>query len=216
MTWRLMLVTDRRRLAPEARTTRDELLALEALLDEAVSAGVDVIQLREPDLDARTLLGCADGVARRVTGTNVRLVVNDRADVAIAAGAHGVHLPGRGLQARRVRTLAPGVLGRSIHSGEAADDADLDYLLFGTVFASASKPAAAPAGIDALRHAVRRTALPVLAIGGITPQTVGACLEAGARGVAAIAPFLPPGRAPQAMGVGPAVRAFREALSRIC
>jgi thiamine monophosphate synthase len=97
-----------------------------------------------------------------------------------------------------------------------ADSADADYLLFGTVFATESKPGQQAAGLDALSRAVARNSRPVLAIGGVTPARAAACVDAGASGVAAIGAFLPPGRSADAMGMGPAVRAFREALSRIC
>jgi len=213
----VVLVTSRRRLSPDARTTRDELVALDAFLDDAIAAGVDVIQIRERDLESGLLCSSVEGVVRRAAGSNVRVLVNDRVDVAIAAVAHGVHLPAAGLPAQRVRSLMPGaMLGRSIHPGESFDDVGLDYLMFGTVFPSDSKPGLTPSGTTVLAEVAARSAVPVLAIGGVTPARTGACLEAGASGIAAIGAFLPPGRSPEAMGVGPAVRAFREALARIC
>lgn len=213
----LVLVTSRRRLSPDARTPRAEWLALEKFLEEAVAAGVDVVHIREPDAESGALCRCVEAAVRCASGADVRVLVNDRADVAVLAGAHGVHLPARGLPSSRVRSLMPrAVIGRSVHEGDAPDSAGLDYVLFGTVFASESKPGVAPSGIEALAQASARYTVPVLAIGGVTPARATACLEAGASGVAAIGAFLPPGRSPDAMGVGPAVRAFREALSRIC
>jgi thiamine-phosphate diphosphorylase len=213
----LTLVTSRHRLSPDARTARDEWVALEALLDEAIDARVDVIQIREPDAEARQLCACVDAVVRRASGSDVRVVVNDRVDVAVGTGADGVHLPARGLPSPRARRLMPGgIVGRSVHQGDPLDLAGLDYVLFGTVFASESKPGVDAAGVDALAEIAARIAVPVLAIGGITPQRARACLDAGASGIAAIGAFLPPGRSSDGLGVRPAVRAFREALSRIC
>jgi thiamine-phosphate pyrophosphorylase len=136
----IALVTDRRRLTPTARTTADEVAALEAFLDAAIDGGVDLIQIRERDLSALVLEGLLTRVVHRAYRTRVRVVVNDRADVALAAGAHGVHLPGLGLPAARVRALRPEwLLGRSVHEGDDLAEAGLDYVIFGTVFPSASK-----------------------------------------------------------------------------
>lgn len=210
----LMLVTDRRRLSPDARTIGQELAALERFLDEAIEAGVDLLQLREPAVPAGSLARLARRAAARAAGTRVRVLVNDRADVAAVAGAAGVHLPARGLPASRLRVIDRGwLVGRSVHSGEAVDEPDVDYLIFGTVFPSASKPGEAGAGLAGLGEAARAARVPVLAIGGITPPRAAACAAAGAAGVAAIGVFLPPGRAPEAMGIGPAARALRAALA---
>ena len=224
MTLAITLVTDRRRLAPVARTTRDEIVALEAFLDPAIDVGVDVIQIREPDLDGRLLEGLVTRVVRRARGAGVRVLVNDRADVAIAGGADGVHLRASSPQASRVRTLHPSwLMGRSVHEGDGPSEAGGDYVLFGTVFPSASTiparggaggPAGkTPAGLAGLARAVAASAVPVLAIGGITPAGAATCAAAGAAGVAAIGLFLPVGCSPDAMGAGPATRALRAALA---
>jgi thiamine-phosphate pyrophosphorylase len=212
----LCLVSSRRALSPEARTVAEELAALERFLDQAIGAGVDLIQVREPDLEARVLERFVAGVAKRADGTGVRVVVNDRLDVALAASAAGVHLRSDGPPPVRVRDVCPPgfAIGRSVHS--AAETAGLaehvDYLLFGTVFESRSKRAGSPvAGLDELRRAVAATPAPVLAIGGITPARARACLETGAAGVAAIGVFLPEGRAAGGLGVERAVRELRAA-----
>jgi thiamine-phosphate diphosphorylase len=216
VTGTIALVTDRRRLSPAARTTRDEIAALEGFLDAAIEAGVDLIQLRERDLEAGPLEDLVARVVGRTHGTAVRVLVNERADVALVAGAHGVHLSSASMPAARVRTLCPSwLIGRAVHGSHTVGEAGLDYVLFGTVFASASKPAGhRPAGLDALARVVSAAAVPVLAIGGITPAGAEACAAVGAAGVAAIGLFLPPGRSPEAMGAVPAVRALREALRR--
>jgi thiamine-phosphate diphosphorylase len=216
----LMLVTDRRRLSPDARTIEQELAALERFLDEAIDADVDINQLREPAVPAGSLASLARRAAARAAGTRVRVLVNDRADVAAVAGAAGVHLPARGLPASRLRAIDRGwLIGRSVHVGDAidaidkTDEPDVDYLIFGTVYPSASKPGEAGTGLAGLGAAARAARVPVLAIGGITPPRAAACAAAGAAGVAAIGVFLPPGRTPEAMGVGPAARALRAALA---
>lgn len=213
----LHLITSRRRLSPGAHTVAAELAALEAFLDDAIEAGVDVIQIRERDLEAGPLLGLVSRVLTRAASTPTRVLVNERADVARAAGAAGIHLPSNGFAADRVRAAMPPawVIGRSIHPGDAPPDADAcDYLLFGTVFPSESKGEGSPvAGLDALRAATSGAVCPVVGIGGITPARARACLDAGAAGVAAIGAFLPPGRARDAMGVRAAVEAFRAALA---
>ena len=188
----LYLVTDRHRLAAPGA---DLLRALEAQLDAAIAAGIDVIQVRERDLDARVLERLVRGVVTRASGTATRVIVNDRADVADAAGAHGVHLRGDGPDVARVRATFPRLLiGRSIHSaGEAAAHRDADYLLFGHVFPSVSKPGQVETGVAALGDAVRAAAgCDVIAIGGIDARRARACVDAGAKGVAAIGVFAPP------------------------
>jgi thiamine-phosphate diphosphorylase len=211
----LCLVTDRRAVNPDARTVRDEVLALEAFLDEAIDAGIDLIQIRERSLQATLLHGLVVRTVARARQTTTRVLVNDRADVAVAAGAHGVHLRGDGPPSARVRELVGTavLIGRSIHDpAESPDEAD--YFVFGTVFRTGSKPADAPvAGLDALAEAARRSAAPVLAIGGMTPARASVCRQAGAAGVAAIGVFLPPGRRDHALGPAAAVAAFRAAWS---
>lgn len=214
----LCLVTDRRRLSPQARTTRDELVALEAALGEAAAAGIDVIQVRERDLDDADLMAFVARVVRRTRGTATRVIVNERADVARAADADGVHLRGDGPPVARVRAWGPSSwwIGRSIHSSaDVGHHGSAHYLLFGTVFPSTSKPAGAPVqGIAALHEVVRVSATPIWAIGGVTLETASACIEAGATGVAAIAAFLDGGDgADGATGPG-VVRARVEAMRR--
>src|SRR5262245_28170583 len=211
------LVTDRRALSPDARTTADEITALERWLDEAMAAGVDVIQLRERDLDASALCACAKRVAERARGQRTLVLVNDRADIALAAAVDGVHLRAAGVPDARVRALASAgwVVGRSVHApAEAAAHAGVDYVLFGTMFASGSKPAGSPVqSVEALTQTVRSTSVPVIAIGGITPERARACAAAGAAGVAGIGVFLPEGRVPGALGPARAASALRASFA---
>jgi thiamine-phosphate pyrophosphorylase len=206
------LVTDRRRLAPDARTSRDELTVLERFLDAAIDAAVDVIQVRERNLGARELAELVARVHARARATGTRVLVNDRADVAMAAGADGVHLPGDGLPAGRTRMLGPDwIIGWSVHPGDDLSDlADMDYLLFGTVFPTTSKPATwRLAGLDAFGAVAASAGTPVIAIGGVTPARASAVAAAGGAGVAAITLFLPP---PAGLGPARATRALREAF----
>lgn len=214
----ICLVTDRRRIAPDARTIQAEVTALDRLLDEAVGAGIDLIQIRERDLDASTLARVSARAVRAAERTSTCVLVNDRADVAIATGADGVHLPSAAFDAARARELrGVRIVGRSLHAGDvSAAAADADYVLFGTIFETRSKPGhAALAGLEGLAAAAQALTVPVLAIGGVTPARVAACVRAGAAGVAAIAPFLPVGREAGALGPAGAVAAFRAALAGI-
>jgi thiamine-phosphate pyrophosphorylase len=211
------LVTDRRLLTPDARTTADEIANLEAFVDEAIGAGVDMVQVRERDLDAAVLRSLVARIMSRAAGGATCVLVNDRADVAIAAGAAGVHLRADGAPVDRARSLGPPgwIVGRSVHSAAEVDASQAaDYLFFGTVFPSATKlaGAAAPHGLAALGDAVRRSRVPVLAIGGIDATSARRCREAGAAGVAAIGVFLPSGRAPGARGPADAVRELKAAV----
>ncbi len=206
----LTLVTDCRRACPEARTDRALVLEVMRWLDEAVAAGIDVIQIREPAASARLLRDVTAAVVATTRGTSTRVIVSDRADVALVAGVDGVHLRDDGWPAERVRALSPSwVIGRSVHApGPWPGSASVEYVTFGAVFGSADKP---PRGVEALRAVVASCGVPVVAIGGITVENAQACVAAGAAGVAAISLFLPPGRAPEALGPRAAVEALRAA-----
>ena len=182
-------------------------------LAAAAAAGASMIQVREQQLSDRALVAFVREVLDRTRDTDCRLLVNDRPDVALAAGASGVHLKERSISAADVRRIAPPdfVVGRSVHSEESAVSAQADgcdYLVFGTVFPSASKPDDHPvAGVDALRRVCARVSLPVLAIGGVTLSRARAVAQAGAAGIAAISLFA------DAHDVSETVSALRGALT---
>lgn len=161
----------------------------------AARAGVHLVQVRQPQLDGLAAARLVERAVGAVGGTTARIIVNDRVDVAIAAGAHGVHLRGDSVAATRVKAVVPPafVIGRSVHTSSEAVAAErtggLDYLIFGTVFASRSKPGVAPAGVERLAELCAAVALPVLAIGGITAGTMAAVAHAGAAGFAGIGLF---------------------------
>lgn len=167
-------------------------MALPDLVARAAAAGVDLVQVRERGLEARELGALVARCRLAVEGSGARLLVNDRLDIALAEGAHGVHLPSGGLAPAAVRVRAgPGFLiGRSVHSVEEAvgvtAEGGPDFLVFGTVFPSRSKPGVEPAGLAQLSATVAATGLPVLAIGGITEATLRDVAGTGAAGVAAI------------------------------
>jgi thiamine-phosphate diphosphorylase len=167
----------------------------------AARAGVDLIQIREPASDDRLLAAVVRDCVAAVHGTRARVIVNDRLDVALAGGAHGVHLKSASYAVARVRPVAPEgfLIGRSVHSVDEAlrAGAAVDYLIFGTVFRTPSKPESTPAGPAALVEVVQATRIPVLAVGGVTVETAGLVAGTGAAGVAAIGQFAD--RAPAAL-----------------
>jgi len=160
----------------------------------AVDAGVDLIQVRERDLEAAALADCVSELLTVTRATATRIVVNDRLDVALACGAGGVHLRADSIPVAAARRLAPAgfLVGRSVHTArEAGDASDADYLVAGTVFPSPSKEFSPRLlGIDGLRAIVAAAAVPVLAIGGLTLDNVDAVAATGAGGVAAIGLFM--------------------------
>jgi len=178
---------------------------------EAAQAGVDLVQIREPGLGDPALLELTREAVEATRATPCRILVNDRFDIAIRANAQGVHLRSDSFPAIRIRAAAPQgfLIGRSVHdAAEAAAVAPgCDYLIFGTVFPSASKPVAHhAAGLAALRAACAAVHIPVLAIGGISTENVTDVAAAGASGVAAIGLFR--GREPIASIVAAIRRRF--------
>lgn len=189
------LVTDRRRLAGAGASFDHARRLLLAQFETAVNSGVDIIQVRERDLEAGELAALAAAAVSLARGTTTRIVVNDRLDVALACGADGVHLRADSIPTADARRLAPAgfLIGRSVHSAEEASAADgCDYVIAGTVFPSRSKAAGAVVlGLDGLRAVVRASRAPVLAIGGVTADRFDDISAAGAAGVAGIGLFLP-------------------------
>lgn len=183
----ICMITDGRLTAARDRDALVERVA------SAARAGVDLIQIREYAIDDRALAAVVSDCVRAVRKTRARVLVNDRLDVALAGGAHGVHLKSASYAAARVRAVAPAgfLIGRSVHSVDDAIRAGtaVDYLIFGTVFRTSSKPSQMPAGPAALADVVRATPIPVLAVGGVTAATAGLIAETGTAGVAAISPF---------------------------
>lgn len=179
-------------------TTPDsaEFARLLALAGAAARAGVSFVQLREKRLRPRVLYELAARAADILSGSETRLLVNDRADIARAAGADGVHLTTRSLDAATVRRAFGGdfLIGVSTHTLEearAARDGGASFAVYGPVFDTPSKRPYGPAvGLENLRETARALApFPLLALGGVTRDNFARVLAAGARGVAAIRLF---------------------------
>ena len=181
------LITDRRRLR---KPTVD---AVVRQVRHAADAGVQLVQIRERDLEGRWLFDLARRLVAAVSGTATRIIVNDRLDVALAAGAHGVHLRSRSFAASRARKLVPAgfLVGRSVHVSDDVSTAagGADYLVYGNVYETPSKPGLPAAGLSRLADVVRATSVPVLAVGGVSRERIPAVLDAGAVGFAAISMF---------------------------
>jgi thiamine-phosphate pyrophosphorylase len=192
----ICLVTDRRRLVGDDARVDTALAALVRLAREAVAAGISLIQIREPGLETAQLVDLVAAIVDLTRGSPTLAVVNDRLDVALTSGAHGVHLRGDSIPPRAARALAPPgfVIGRSVHRlDEAREHAPaVDYLIAGTVLPTSSKPSAEPLlGARGLREIATAVDVPVLAIGGISIDRVREAAAAGAAGVAGIGLFLP-------------------------
>jgi thiamine-phosphate pyrophosphorylase len=205
----LYYITDRMQF-PGDETERRR--ALHAKIAEAVRCGVDYVQLREKDLGAQELeeLGVeAVRIAREQRGATdplarARLLINSRTDVALAAGADGVHLRSEDVSTTIARSVWKKVSGRNSQLGarepviavschsplevESAASEGADFAVFGPVFEKQSLPRVWPVGLDGLREACR-SSIPVLALGGVTLSNAAACLKAGAAGIAGIRLF---------------------------
>lgn len=160
------------------------------IISHSITSGVTHIQIREKKLSARLLFELAEAAAKITFNGETRLLINGRADIALAAGADGVHLPADSLSPHAVRNAFPKdfLIGVSTHSLEAAESAktqNADFVTYGPVFASPGK--GTPKGIAGLASVCGRLAgFPVVALGGIDESNCQNALDAGAAGFAAI------------------------------
>jgi len=175
------LITDRRKL-PAGMT----------LVEFAAARLPELVQLREKDLEAGALAEIAGAMVER----GLRVVVNTRVDVALACGAAGAHLPGGSPPPNLWRGVAPAgfLIGVSCHTVAEVRRAErdgADYVCFSPVFEPISKAGyGPPVGLEKLAEACQAVKIPVWAMGGITEENAGACVGAGAEGVAGISLFL--------------------------
>lgn len=163
---------------------------VEEAVRQAVAGGVNLVQLREPDMGAGEMLELTRKL-KAITRGRALLLVNDRIDVANAAEVDGVQIPEDGLPTRAARGLVGryGVIGRSVHDTDGARraiDEGADFALVGTIYKSATHPDVKPAGVKLIEDITRDSSFPVLAIGGITADNIGEVIKAGAAGVAVI------------------------------
>ena len=180
--------------SPEFRKILEQIFA-------AIAAGIDLIQIREKRLPTRVLFELAERAVALSRGTQSRILINDRADIAAGAGAEGVHLTTRSIAAATIRKTFGRhfLIGASTHSREeatAARDGGADFAVFGPIFETTSKiNYGPPAGLNALAEAARELSpFPLLALGGVSIENAQECVRAGASGIAGISLFADPAR----------------------
>lgn len=184
--FKLCYITDRRSLPDDS---------LPRLIRNAIDAGIEMIQIREKDLGTRPLLELIRDAVSPAEGKTTLITVNDRLDIAWAAGAAGVHLGGHSLPAAQVHAVVPEgfLVGVSCHSVQGvldAQSAGADYVFLGPIFETPSKlKYGRPLGLAVLREAASAATVPVYALGGITVERAAECMGAGASGIAAIRMF---------------------------
>ena len=193
----LYYITDRTQFSGGELERQERLLANIA---EAARCGVDYVQLREKHLSSRDLETLARDAMRRVRayGGKTRLLINSRTDIALAAGADGVHLRSRDVSPEEVRKIwrvakgsADPIVAVSCHTEAevtAAQKSGADFAVFGPVFGKRDAPEIAAAGLELVRSACG-SRIPVFAVGGVTAENAALCIDAGAKGVAGIRLF---------------------------
>ncbi len=191
--FRYYLITDRTACAPRP---------LPKVLEEACRAGIQAVQLREKDLPDRALFELANEVREITIRHQTKLFINGRPDIAKAVDADGVHCRENGLSPSDIQKHWPNLsIGASVHSNEAArcaEEEGADFVLFGPVFFTPSKAKYGdPQGVSELQSIAKTVQLPVFAVGGISVDRVGPCLQTGAYGVAGISAIMTADNVPE-------------------
>lgn len=161
------------------------------LVPELAAAGVDLIQLREKELEAGDVIRVGEPIADACRAVGIPFIVNDRPDLVAALNADGVHLGTNDLPTRFARDLiGDRIVGRSTHSEadivQTLEEQDPDYIAVGPVYETPTKPGRPAVGMDLVRYAAERVGIPWFAIGGIDESHLDAVLEAGARRIVVV------------------------------
>lgn len=166
------------------------------VVEEALLGGVRAVQLREKDLSSRELYELASALRQLTTRHGARFFINDRVDIALAAGADGVHLGGESMPVRKVRELLgeSKLIGVSCHSAESAITAQkggADFITFGPVFYTPSKARyGEPVGLEMLEHVAGLIRIPIFALGGVSLANIAEVMTCGASGIALISAII--------------------------
>lgn len=197
ITFNLYVITDRHCCAPTGLLT---------IISELLDAGVRAIQLREKDLDAHALYQLAKPIAERCRCYDAALFINRNVKVAQDVGAAGVHLPAS-VTAGTCETLQ---IGCSVHNFDEAKKREAegaDFITYSPIYLTASKPGYGPAvGVANLARLAKQIKVPIFALGGVTPERVAACTEAGAAGIAVMSSVMSP------TGAGEQAKHYLDAL----
>ncbi len=178
--FRLLVITDR-------KLSSNNLTILAKKLSEA---GVEAIQLREKDLPAGEFLKLARRI-KSIAGRKTKIIINDRLDIALLAGANGIHSPVNGISPAHVKQFERKMIcGKSVHSlsdAVSAEKEGFDYLILGPIYRTPAKIRyGPPLGLEMLKRVCKKVKIPVFAVGGINPARAVKCIERGAHGVAVI------------------------------
>jgi len=196
----LYLITDRTAFLRSSEITYDDLPRLQLdVIAEAARAGCQLIQIREKDMSAKSLGAFTRAAIERARPHGARVLLNDRLDVAMAAGADGVHLRASSIPAREVRAAAAqrglgdfliGVSTHSIAEARLAEEGGADFIVCGPVYDTPSKRAyGPPLGLERFAEICGAVKIPTLALGGVNLSNYREPLRRGAAGVAAIGLF---------------------------
>ena len=185
---KLYLITDRKQFSAQC--------SLYIAMEDALREGVKAVQLREKDLPTRELLEMAHWMRDLTREYGAKLFINDRVDIALAAGADGVHLGQKSMPAHAVRKISGtkllvGVSTHSIIEAIAAEKEGADFITLGPIYQTPSKlKYGNPIGIDTIKKVKNKVSIPVLAIGGIKPLKVKEVIKTGADGIAVVSAIL--------------------------